>query len=68
MKTAMPLLRASGNASVINTSSVLGVIGSEGGGRGRRGRRCCGSRCRRTPTPSRLSCAPGSCSRIRRCG
>ncbi|AXB48225.1 SDR family NAD(P)-dependent oxidoreductase [Amycolatopsis albispora] len=28
MKTAMPLLRASGNASVINTSSVLGLIGS----------------------------------------
>ncbi|MEV4340316.1 glucose 1-dehydrogenase [Streptomyces sp. NPDC049590] len=30
MKTAMPLLRASGNASVINTSSVLGLIGSGG--------------------------------------
>ncbi|MEU0190209.1 glucose 1-dehydrogenase [Streptomyces afghaniensis] len=28
MKTAMPLLRASGNGSVINTSSVLGLIGS----------------------------------------
>ncbi|PXX55621.1 3alpha(or 20beta)-hydroxysteroid dehydrogenase [Nocardia tenerifensis] len=28
MKTAMPLLRASGNASVINTSSVLGIVGS----------------------------------------
>jgi 3alpha(or 20beta)-hydroxysteroid dehydrogenase len=28
MKTAMPLLRESGNASVINTSSVLGLIGS----------------------------------------
>jgi NAD(P)-dependent dehydrogenase (short-subunit alcohol dehydrogenase family) len=28
MKTAMPLLRASGNASVINTSSVLGLVGS----------------------------------------
>jgi len=28
MKTAMPLLRASGNASVVNTSSVLGLVGS----------------------------------------
>lgn len=28
MKAAMPMLRASGNASVINTSSVLGLIGS----------------------------------------
>ncbi|NJP96251.1 glucose 1-dehydrogenase [Nonomuraea sp. FMUSA5-5] len=28
MKAAMPLLRASGNASVINTSSVLGIVGS----------------------------------------
>jgi 3alpha(or 20beta)-hydroxysteroid dehydrogenase len=28
MKTAMPLLRAGGNGSVINTSSVLGLIGS----------------------------------------
>ncbi|QKG18706.1 SDR family NAD(P)-dependent oxidoreductase [Actinomadura verrucosospora] len=28
MKATMPLLRASGNASVINTSSVLGLIGS----------------------------------------
>ncbi|MFF9559725.1 SDR family NAD(P)-dependent oxidoreductase [Streptomyces albus] len=28
MKAAMPLLRASGNASVINTSSVLGMVGS----------------------------------------
>lgn len=28
MKAAMPLLRESGNASVINTSSVLGLIGS----------------------------------------
>jgi NAD(P)-dependent dehydrogenase (short-subunit alcohol dehydrogenase family) len=28
MKVAMPLLRASGNASVINTSSVLGLVGS----------------------------------------
>jgi 3alpha(or 20beta)-hydroxysteroid dehydrogenase len=28
MKTAMPLLRAAGNASVINTSSVLGLVGS----------------------------------------
>ncbi|RSN28993.1 cyclopentanol dehydrogenase [Amycolatopsis sp. WAC 04169] len=28
MKTAMPLLRASGNASIINTSSVLGLVGS----------------------------------------
>jgi 3alpha(or 20beta)-hydroxysteroid dehydrogenase len=28
MKTAMPLLRASGNASIVNTSSVLGLIGS----------------------------------------
>jgi NAD(P)-dependent dehydrogenase (short-subunit alcohol dehydrogenase family) len=28
MKTAMPLLRASGKASVINTSSVLGLVGS----------------------------------------
>ncbi|WP_077191226.1 SDR family NAD(P)-dependent oxidoreductase [Streptomyces lydicus] len=28
MKTAMPLLRATGNASVINTSSVLGLVGS----------------------------------------
>ncbi|MEV6648198.1 glucose 1-dehydrogenase [Amycolatopsis sp. NPDC051371] len=28
MKTALPLLRASGNASVINTSSVLGLVGS----------------------------------------
>lgn len=28
MKAAMPLLRASGNGSVINTSSVLGLIGS----------------------------------------
>ncbi|MER6312093.1 glucose 1-dehydrogenase [Streptomyces sp. NPDC001657] len=27
MKTAMPLLRASGNGSVLNTSSVLGLIG-----------------------------------------
>ncbi|MBP2338816.1 3alpha(or 20beta)-hydroxysteroid dehydrogenase [Saccharothrix coeruleofusca] len=31
MKTAMPLLRESGNASVINTSSVLGIIGSGAG-------------------------------------
>lgn len=30
MKAAMPLLRASGNASVINTSSVLGLVGSGG--------------------------------------
>ncbi|HEU5025496.1 MAG TPA: glucose 1-dehydrogenase [Spirillospora sp.] len=28
MKAAMPLLRAGGNASVINTSSVLGLVGS----------------------------------------
>ncbi|MFD2470416.1 SDR family NAD(P)-dependent oxidoreductase [Amycolatopsis silviterrae] len=28
MKTAMPLLRASGNGSVVNTSSVLGLVGS----------------------------------------
>ncbi|MFD6286858.1 SDR family NAD(P)-dependent oxidoreductase [Streptomyces sp. NPDC060205] len=28
MRAAMPLLRASGNASVINTSSVLGLVGS----------------------------------------
>ncbi|ASF08698.1 putative oxidoreductase [Nocardia brasiliensis NBRC 14402] len=28
MKTAMPLLRASGNGSIINTSSVLGLVGS----------------------------------------
>ncbi|RDI68482.1 SDR family NAD(P)-dependent oxidoreductase [Nocardia pseudobrasiliensis] len=28
MKTAMPLLRASGNASIVNTSSVLGIVGS----------------------------------------
>ncbi|AFU05903.1 SDR family NAD(P)-dependent oxidoreductase [Nocardia brasiliensis] len=28
MKTAMPLLCASGNASIINTSSVLGLVGS----------------------------------------
>lgn len=28
MKASMPLLRASGNASVINTSSVLGLVGS----------------------------------------
>lgn len=28
MKAAMPLLRASGNASVINISSVLGLVGS----------------------------------------
>ncbi|MEV7548354.1 glucose 1-dehydrogenase [Amycolatopsis sp. NPDC089917] len=28
MKTAMPLLRASGNASIVNTSSVLGLVGS----------------------------------------
>ncbi|MET9357004.1 glucose 1-dehydrogenase [Streptomyces sp. NPDC006617] len=28
MKAAMPLLRSSGNASVINTSSVLGLVGS----------------------------------------
>ncbi|MGW8375554.1 SDR family oxidoreductase [Streptomyces sp. ODS28] len=28
MKAAMPLLRAAGNASVINTSSVLGLVGS----------------------------------------
>ena len=28
MKTAMPLLRASGSASVINISSVLGLVGS----------------------------------------
>ncbi|SHG75746.1 SDR family NAD(P)-dependent oxidoreductase [Streptoalloteichus hindustanus] len=28
MKTALPLLRACGNASVINTSSVLGLVGS----------------------------------------
>jgi 3alpha(or 20beta)-hydroxysteroid dehydrogenase len=28
MKAAMPLLRASGNVSVINTSSVLGLVGS----------------------------------------
>ncbi|MEU0516017.1 MULTISPECIES: SDR family NAD(P)-dependent oxidoreductase [Amycolatopsis] len=27
MKTAMPLLRASGNASVVNVSSILGIIG-----------------------------------------
>ncbi|MCV7287755.1 glucose 1-dehydrogenase [Mycolicibacterium wolinskyi] len=30
MKSFMPLLRASGNASVINTSSVLGLIGGGG--------------------------------------
>jgi NAD(P)-dependent dehydrogenase (short-subunit alcohol dehydrogenase family) len=30
MKAFMPLLRASGNASVINTSSVLGLIGGGG--------------------------------------
>ncbi|MFF3277492.1 SDR family NAD(P)-dependent oxidoreductase [Streptomyces chrestomyceticus] len=30
MRAAMPLLRASGNASVINTSSVLGLVGSGG--------------------------------------
>ncbi|GAA2143048.1 SDR family NAD(P)-dependent oxidoreductase [Actinomadura napierensis] len=28
MKAAMPLLRASGDASVVNTSSVLGLVGS----------------------------------------
>ncbi|WP_246011614.1 SDR family NAD(P)-dependent oxidoreductase [Nocardia mexicana] len=28
MKTAMPLLRRSGSASIVNTSSVLGIIGS----------------------------------------
>ncbi|MER6669704.1 glucose 1-dehydrogenase [Amycolatopsis japonica] len=28
MKAAMPLLRASGDASIINTSSVLGLVGS----------------------------------------
>ncbi|WP_433234731.1 SDR family NAD(P)-dependent oxidoreductase [Actinomadura nitritigenes] len=28
MKAAMPLLRESGNASVVNTSSVLGLVGS----------------------------------------
>ncbi len=28
MRAALPLLRASGNASVINTSSVLGLVGS----------------------------------------
>lgn len=28
MKAAMPLLRATGNSSVINTSSVLGIVGS----------------------------------------
>lgn len=28
MRAAMPLLRAGGNASVINTSSVLGIVGS----------------------------------------
>ncbi|MER0244333.1 glucose 1-dehydrogenase [Streptomyces sp. HSW2009] len=28
MRAAMPLLRASGNASVVNTSSVLGLVGS----------------------------------------
>ncbi|MEU8781333.1 glucose 1-dehydrogenase [Streptomyces sp. NPDC048637] len=28
MKAALPLLRATGNASVINTSSVLGLVGS----------------------------------------
>ncbi|MBF6065268.1 glucose 1-dehydrogenase [Nocardia terpenica] len=28
MKTAMPLLRASGAASIVNTSSVLGIVGS----------------------------------------
>lgn len=28
MRTAMPLLRASGNGSVVNTSSVLGLVGS----------------------------------------
>jgi len=28
MKAAMPLLRASGNASIVNTSSVLGLVGS----------------------------------------
>ncbi|MFJ9471590.1 SDR family NAD(P)-dependent oxidoreductase [Streptomyces caniferus] len=30
MKAAMPLLRASGNGSVINTSSVLGLVGGGG--------------------------------------
>ncbi len=30
MKTAMPLLRASGHGSIINTSSILGLIGSGG--------------------------------------
>lgn len=30
MKSFMPLLRASGNASVINTSSVLGLVGGGG--------------------------------------
>ncbi|MFD6158158.1 SDR family NAD(P)-dependent oxidoreductase [Nocardia sp. NPDC060256] len=30
MKTAMPLLRASGAASIVNTSSVLGIVGSGG--------------------------------------
>lgn len=30
MKAAMPLLRASGAASIVNTSSVLGLIGSGG--------------------------------------
>lgn len=30
MKSCMPLLRASGNASVINTSSVLGLVGGGG--------------------------------------
>ena len=28
MKTALPLLRASGAASIVNTSSVLGIVGS----------------------------------------
>ncbi|WP_329057440.1 SDR family NAD(P)-dependent oxidoreductase [Amycolatopsis sp. NBC_01480] len=28
MKAAMPLLRASGNGSIVNTSSVLGLVGS----------------------------------------
>ncbi|RLL65732.1 glucose 1-dehydrogenase [Streptomyces sp. Z26] len=30
MRAAMPLLRASGNGSVVNTSSVLGMVGSGG--------------------------------------
>ncbi|WP_405162861.1 SDR family oxidoreductase [Nocardia sp. NBC_01499] len=30
MKTAMPLLRASGAGSIVNTSSVLGIVGSGG--------------------------------------